>query len=67
MERRLEDGVRIQYPDGFILTRASGTEAKLTFRFEAGSNEGLEERVREFCMDFPEIDDGLWEAYLESF
>jgi phosphomannomutase / phosphoglucomutase len=67
LERDMADGVRIRFKDGFILTRRSGTEPKMTFRFEAGSSEALEERIRQYCADFPEIGDDLWEKYLDSF
>jgi len=66
-KRDMADGVRIRFEDGFLLARRSGTEPKVTFRFEAGSPEALKERVRQFCDDFPDIGDDLWERYLNSF
>lgn len=66
LERSEEDGVRIRFPDGFALARPSGTEPKLTLRFEASSDETLEQRVREFCIAFPEIEEDLWNAYLAT-
>ncbi len=49
------DGVRIEYPDGWALVRASNTQPVLVMRFEASSPEALErirkeveEIVREF-------------------
>lgn len=41
------DGIRIQFNDGFILVRASGTSSNLTTRFEASTNELLEQRKEE--------------------
>ena len=35
------DGVRVDYPDGWGLLRASNTSAKLTARFEADSEDSL--------------------------
>ncbi len=39
------DGVRIEYPDGWALVRASNTQPVLVLRFEASSPEALE-RIR---------------------
>jgi len=36
------DGIRIEYPDGWGLIRASNTSAALTLRFEADTKESLE-------------------------
>lgn len=36
------DGIRIEYPDGWGLIRASNTSAALTLRFESETPEGLE-------------------------
>ncbi len=36
------DGLRVEYPDGWGLIRASNTAPALTLRFEADSEEGLE-------------------------
>jgi len=42
------DGVRIQFPDGWALVRASNTGPNLTLRFEAVNNDRLEEIQNEF-------------------
>ncbi len=39
------DGVRIEYPDGWALVRASNTQPVLVLRFEASSSQALE-RIR---------------------
>ena len=41
MEYSAVDGVRVQYPDGWYLCRASNTEPILVMRAEAGSEESL--------------------------
>ncbi len=41
------DGIRIEFDDGFILVRSSGTSSNLTTRFEASTNELLEQRKSE--------------------
>ncbi|NUQ61767.1 MAG: phosphomannomutase/phosphoglucomutase [Pirellulales bacterium] len=60
------DGVRIQFPDGWALVRASVTEPAMTFRFEASSLQGLYELVWRFCDSLPEIGDPLWSHYEEA-
>ena len=42
------DGVRVEFPDGWGLVRASNTTAALTARFEASSPEELETIMQEF-------------------
>ena len=42
------DGVRIEFPDGFALVRASNTGPDLTLRFEARTEERLNEIKEEF-------------------
>ena len=42
------DGVRVNYPDGFALVRASNTGPSITLRFEGGTEEILESRKKEF-------------------
>lgn len=42
------DGVRVNYPDGFALVRASNTGPTITLRFEAETEEILESRKKEF-------------------
>ena len=39
--RIIIDGLRLEYPDGWALVRASNTAAQLTFRFEADNNQAL--------------------------
>lgn len=52
MEKSIEiidiDGVRAKYPDGWALVRASNTGPNLTLRFEAESDERLEEIKNEY-------------------
>jgi len=58
------DGIRIDFDDGWALVRSSVTEPALTFRFESGSWEGLEQRVRRFCDELDEeLGDLLWVEY----
>ncbi len=55
----LIDGVRVDYPDGWGLVRASNTTPVLVLRFEAES-EGALERIRdEFQQRLTEVDDTL--------
>lgn len=42
------DGVRVQFPDGWALVRASNTGPNLTLRFEASTEERLEKIKTEF-------------------
>ncbi len=42
------DGIRVQFPDGWALVRASNTGPNLTLRFEASTTERLEEIKKEF-------------------
>ena len=42
------DGVRVVFPDGWALLRCSNTEPSITMRFEAETNERLEEIKTEF-------------------
>ncbi len=42
------DGVRVNFPDGWALVRASNTGPNLTLRFEAKTEEYLEELKKEF-------------------
>ena len=42
------DGVRVEYDDGFALTRASNTGPNITMRFEAKTKERLDEIQKEF-------------------
>jgi len=42
------DGVRVEYPDGFGLARASNTTPVITLRFEADTDAGLERIMADF-------------------
>ncbi|HMA31155.1 MAG TPA: phosphomannomutase/phosphoglucomutase, partial [Casimicrobiaceae bacterium] len=42
------DGLRVEYPDGFGLARASNTTPMIVLRFEADDRAGLERIQREF-------------------
>ena len=44
------DGVRVKYPDGWALVRASNTGPNLTLRFEATTRERLAELLKEFTV-----------------
>ena len=44
----LEDGVRIQYEDGWALVRASNTGPNLTLRFEAKTEDRLKKIKEEY-------------------
>ena len=44
----LVDGVRVEYNDGFALIRKSNTSPAITLRFEAGTEEELDKRKREY-------------------
>lgn len=52
------DGVRLQFPDGFALARASNTQAVIVLRFEAKTPERLEE-IKEIMYsklrEYPEV------------
>lgn len=53
------DGVRIVFPDGWALVRASNTEPALTARYEARTPERLEAivtLVKRVLREFPEVD-----------
>ena len=60
------DGVRVDFPDGWALTRSSVTESALTFRFEATDGAKLPEIVRSFCHPLGDIGERLWDAYEAS-
>ncbi|MDX9731753.1 MAG: phosphomannomutase/phosphoglucomutase [Bdellovibrionales bacterium] len=44
----LIDGIRVSYPDGWALARASNTQPVLVLRFEASTQEGLDRIRKEF-------------------
>lgn len=44
----LIDGIRVSYPDGWALARASNTQPVLVLRFESSSQEGLAKIRKEF-------------------
>jgi phosphomannomutase len=50
--------VRVEFPDGWFLVRASNTEPSLTTRFEAETPERLEELktiLRDALQQFPHV------------
>ncbi|MBT8149419.1 MAG: phosphomannomutase/phosphoglucomutase [Gammaproteobacteria bacterium] len=53
------DGLRIDFADGWGLVRASNTSAKLTARFEADSEDGLENIQRNFAAALAAVDPAL--------
>jgi phosphomannomutase / phosphoglucomutase len=64
--QRLADGVRVDFPDGWVLLRSSVTEPKLTLRFEGTSPKGLDAVVRRFCAHLPALGGKLYEEYQGS-
>ena len=52
----LLDGVRVDYPDGFGLLRASNTSPKLTLRFEGESKRAVERIHAIFARELKRID-----------
>lgn len=53
------DGLRVDYADGWGLVRASNTSSKLTARFEADSEPGLEKIQASFAAALAAVDPGL--------
>ena len=53
------DGVRVDFVDGWGLVRASNTTAALTARFEADSEEALENIKQEFRSQLQQVDPAL--------
>ncbi|KAF1003567.1 MAG: Phosphomannomutase/phosphoglucomutase [Luteibacter sp.] len=53
------DGVRVDWPDGWGLVRASNTESALVFRFEANDGKALERVKEAFRQQVHAIDGGL--------
>jgi len=53
------DGVRVDYPDGFGLARASNTTPTLIFRFEADTEEALNRIKEEFRFNIGSIRSNL--------
>lgn len=49
------DGVRVDFPQGWALVRASVTEDKVTLRFEGDSEPGLKGVVQLFAERMPEV------------
>ena len=50
------DGVRLEFPDGWILLRKSVTAGQITIRAEAGTRERLEELIGMVKGVLPEAD-----------
>jgi phosphomannomutase/phosphoglucomutase len=57
------DGVRIDFPKGWVLVRSSVTEPAVTFRFEGASWSELERLVRRVCNALDEVGNQLWVRY----
>lgn len=53
------DGVRVDYPDGWGLVRASNTTPMLVLRFEAESQEALDRIRNDFQANLHSVDAGL--------
>ena len=49
------DGVRVEFPDGWALVRASNTGPNITARFEANTEERLKELQEEFISKIKEL------------
>jgi phosphomannomutase/phosphoglucomutase len=63
------DGVRVQFPDGWGLVRASNTQPVLVLRFEARTKERLREIMRTVLVrieQFPAVDVSPMETLLED-
>ncbi len=58
-DKSLLDGVRVDFPEGWGLLRASNTGAKLIARFEAQTQEHLDEIVKLFNTALEEINPAL--------
>lgn len=57
------DGVRVDYPDGWGLIRASNTTPVLVLRFEASTAEGLARIEQQFTEHLQNIDSSLTISY----
>jgi phosphomannomutase/phosphoglucomutase len=60
------DGVRIDFPDGWVLLRCSVTEPSLTCRFEAADFDTLDRLVHRFSEKLPGLGEDLWDRYEEA-
>jgi phosphomannomutase len=60
---RTLDGLRVDFPDGWVLVRSSVTEGAMTFRFESGDWGSLYKLVWRFCDAMPLRGDALWASY----
>ncbi len=54
----LVDGIRADYDDGWGLVRSSNTSACLTFRFEAETQERLDQLIQQFKAVFDKLETG---------
>lgn len=57
------DGLRVVFPDGWVLVRGLASEGALSFRFEAGDWQRLEGLVRRFSSALPGAGESLWGQY----
>lgn len=64
--QRTLDGVRIDFPEGWALLRASVTGRDVTCRFEARDPKKLDKLVRRFCRSLPARGEEFWEQYQTS-
>ena len=53
------DGIRVEYPDGWGLVRASNTSDNLTMRFEADNEDALQRIANSFKSAIMEVEPGL--------
>ena len=57
------DGVRVDYPDGWGLIRASNTTPVLVLRFEASNQEALTRIEEQFSQQLHSVDPSLTIQY----
>ncbi len=57
------DGVRIEFPDGWALTRSCPAQQELAFRFEADNWPSLQQVVWRFCEVLDDLGDQVWMRY----
>ena len=51
----LLDGVKVEFPDGWALARASVTEPVITLRFEGRTREAVDRIMDDFLRSAPEL------------
>jgi phosphomannomutase len=61
--QRAQDGVRIDFPDGWAFAQSHPAERALTVRFESSSWTNLYRLVWRFCDALDDVGDTLWAGY----